>query len=313
MKKPLLIIVGPTAVGKTEISIEIAKRLDCEIVSSDSMQIYKYMDIGSAKPSKEEMQGVPHYLVDEIDPRTSFSAAQYQKLAFEYINDIHQRGKLPMVVGGTGLYVNSIIYDVDFTSTVSNWDLRKQLEQEAKEFGNEYLHNKLKEVDQASADRIHPNNVKRVIRALEVFYESGEKIKDFSQEPQKRPDFDYLFFGLIRDRDDLYDRINRRVDILMEKGLVEEVRHLTAMGLDEKDISMKGLGYKEIIKYIKGEYTYEEAVYTLKRDTRHYAKRQITWFKRYDDLKWINIGDYSSHEGVINVIMEEVKGKFRKL
>ncbi|MEW9124654.1 MAG: tRNA (adenosine(37)-N6)-dimethylallyltransferase MiaA, partial [Thermotaleaceae bacterium] len=215
MTKPLVIIVGPTAVGKTNISIQVAKKLNGEIISADSMQIYKYMDIGSAKPSVEEMEGIPHYLMDEIDPREEFSVAQYQKLAKGYIDQIVAHKKLPILVGGTGLYVNAIIYDIDFTATVSNWNLRQQLEEEAKAFGNEHLHNKLCKVDPIAAARIHPNNVKRVIRALEVFEESGEKIKDFQEALIENPSYPYVMIGLIRDREELYERINKRVDILI--------------------------------------------------------------------------------------------------
>ncbi|MBF8984499.1 tRNA (adenosine(37)-N6)-dimethylallyltransferase MiaA [Lutibacter sp. B2] len=309
MKKPLIIIVGPTAVGKTDTSIEIAKELNCEIISADSMQVYKGMDIGSAKPTIEEQQGIPHYLMDEIDPRENFSVVEFRNEAKKQIDLIVEKNKLPMIVGGTGLYVNSIIYDIDFSETSSNTELRQKLEDEANEFGNEYLHNKLAEVDANAAERIHPNNVKRVIRALEVFYESGEKIKDFKTNLIPTEEYNYVLIGLTRDRQELYNRINLRVEKLIENGLIEEVKRLMDLGLDEDDISMKGLGYKEIIKYLKGNYDLEEAINILKRDTRRYAKRQITWFKRYEDIRWFDLGEYKEKNDLKTDIIKYIEGK----
>ncbi|TCO79781.1 tRNA (adenosine(37)-N6)-dimethylallyltransferase MiaA [Marinisporobacter balticus] len=312
MKKPLLIIVGPTAVGKTETSIHIAKRLNGEIISADSMQVYKYMDIGSAKPSIDERKGIPHYLMDEIDPREDFSAAQFQKKGKAYIDWITNKNKLPMIVGGTGLYVNSIIYDIDFTQTVSNLEFRKELETQAQTYGNEYLHAKLAEKDPEAAERIHPNNVKRVIRALEVI-ENGETVKDFKSALVENEAYNYVLIGLTRDREALYERINKRVDLLIEAGLIEEVKQLIDLGLDDADISMKGLGYKEIIRYLKGEYDLEEAIRVLKRDTRHYAKRQITWFKGYDKIKWFDFDHYPSKKQLEEDIIKYVEGKIKFL
>lgn len=313
MKKPLVIIVGPTAVGKTEISIEIAKKIDGEIISADSMQIYKHMNIGSAKPSMKEQDNIPHYLMDEIDPREEFSVAQYQKMAKKYIDKILSQGKLPVIVGGTGLYINSIIYNIDFTATVSNWALRKRLEEEARNYGNEYIHDQLRKIDPDAAQRIHPNNVKRVIRALEVYYEGGERIKDFQESLVENPDYQYVMIGLIRDRKELYKRINQRVDLMMQQGLIEEVRKLMALGLDIDAISMKGLGYKEIIRYLKGDYSLETAVDILKRDTRRYAKRQITWFKRYDKIQWFDVGIYKEKEALVNDITNFIEGRLNLL
>ncbi|MCT4618742.1 MAG: tRNA (adenosine(37)-N6)-dimethylallyltransferase MiaA [Marinisporobacter sp.] len=312
MKKPLLIIVGPTAVGKTETSINLAKKLDGEIISADSMQVYKYMDIGSAKPTEEEKNGIPHYLMDEIDPREKFSAADFKEKAEDYMDKIIEKNKLPMIVGGTGLYVNSIIYNVDFTQTTSNWEFRKKLEDMANEFGNEYLHQKLMEKDKEAAARIHPNNVKRVIRALEVI-ENGEKMKDFKNDLVENEEYNYTLIGLIRDRQELYERINMRVDLMIEGGLIEEVKNLMKLGLDEEAISMKGLGYKEMIRYLKGEYDLTEATRILKRDTRRYAKRQITWFKRYDQMKWFDFGDYPSKKELEEDILKYVEGKLNFL
>ncbi len=313
MSKPLVIIVGPTAVGKTDLSIEIAKKMNGEIVSADSMQIYKYMDIGSAKPSLEEQDHIPHYLMDEIDPKEEFSVAEYQKKAKEYIDKILSLGKLPIITGGTGLYVNSIIYNIDFTATVSNWDLRKQLEEEAHKYGNNYIHNKLEKIDPEAADRIHPNNLKRVIRALEVYHEGGEKIKDFQESLIENPAYQYAMIGLIRDRKELYERINLRVDIMIRQGLIEEVKRLMALGLDIDAISMKGLGYKEIIRYLKGDYPLETAVDIIKRDTRRYAKRQITWFKRYDKIQWFDVGAYKEKKVLVHDITNFIEGKLNLL
>lgn len=307
--KPLLIIVGPTAVGKTETSIHIAQRLNGEIISADSMQIYKYMDVGSAKPTVDERQSIPHYLMDEIDPRESFSAAQFQQKAKQYIDDILSRNKLPIIVGGTGLYIHSIIYNIDFTQTVSNWELRNKLEKDAQIFGNKYLHNQLKKFDAEAAARIHPNNVKRVIRALEVFLESGDRIKDFKNNLNENDEYDYTMIGLIRNRQELYERINKRVDLLIKNGLVDEVKNLIQLGLDENDISMKGLGYKEMIQYLKGTYDFEEAIRILKRDTRRYAKRQITWFKRYDRIRWFDFGAYQTPKDLEEDILKYIEGK----
>ncbi|AOT72922.1 tRNA (adenosine(37)-N6)-dimethylallyltransferase MiaA [Geosporobacter ferrireducens] len=313
MKKPLVIIVGPTGVGKTDLSIEIAKKMDGEIVSADSMQIYKHMDIGSAKPSIEEQDHIPHYLMDEIDPREEFSVAQYQKKAKAYIEKILLSGKLPIIVGGTGLYVNSIIYNIDFTATISNWNLRKQLEEEAHKYGNKYIHDKLRNIDSEAAERIHPNNLKRVIRALEVYYEGGEKIKDFQESLTENPAYQYAMIGLIRDRKELYERINLRVDLMIQQGLIEEVKNLMASGLDTDAISMKGLGYKEIIRYLKGDYSLEAAVEIIKRDTRRYAKRQITWFKRYDQIQWFDVGAYEEKKVFLHDITNFIEGKLNLL
>lgn len=309
--KTAVILVGPTAVGKTEYAVEIAKDLEGEIISADSMQIYKYMDIGSAKPTEQEMKTAKHYLVGEIDPRKPFSVADYQKIAKKYIRQILNSGKIPVVSGGTGLYVNSLIYEMNFSAAPSADNLRKTLQDEAARFGNEYLHDKLKKIDEAAALRIHPNNVKKVIRALEVYYISGETIKDFSESFIKTTDYDYIVIGLTRERAELYNRINRRVENIMEKGLIEEVRRLVSMGLTEDDISMKGIGYKEIIRYLNKDCSLEEAVASIKRNTRRYAKRQITWFKRYPDIMWYNLSNYSFKEDAINDILRYIKSQIK--
>lgn len=311
MKKPLVIIAGPTAVGKTEISIEVAKRLNGEVVSADSMQIYKFLNIGSAKPTKEEIQGIPHYLIDEIDPKAEFSVSQYRDLAKKYIDKVISKGKIPIVAGGTGLYVNSLIYDMDFSSTRSDNSIRERLTSEYERYGIEYLHSKLKEVDKEAAERIHPNNVRRVIRALEVYYTTGESIKDFSKDLVENEDYEYILIGLNRDREELYERVNKRVDIMFNSGLIEEVKNLVEMGLKVEDISMKGIGYKEVIGYLDGEYDLERAVELVKRNTRRYAKRQLTWFKRYEKMKWFNLDKDTDKEKIINNIIQFVEGNIK--
>lgn len=312
-KKKLLIIVGPTAVGKTATSIEVAERLKGEIISADSMQIYKKMDIGTAKPSQEEMQDIPHYLIDIIEPDVDYSVAIFQNQAKKLIDRITNNGKLPILVGGTGLYINAIIYNMDFTSTVSNWGLRNMLQEEALKYGNEYIHNKLKQIDPETAGRIHKNNVKRVIRAIEVFNESGSSIGDFRKDLELNNEYDFILIGLTRDRKELYNRINQRVDIMIENGLVDEVKNLINQGYSEDLIAFRGLGYKEIIKYLQGYYTLQEAIETLKRDTRRYAKRQLTWFKRLEFIKWFNLSEYSSKEKLTEHIVAYVEGIFNIL
>lgn len=293
MKKiPLIILTGPTAVGKTELSINLAKSLDADIISADSMQIYEYMDIGSAKVTKEEMNGVTHYLIDEVKPNYAFSVSEFQSRANKYIEKIHQEGKNILVTGGTGLYLNSLIYNMDFAKSDANNELRDKLQQELKENGIDYMHQKLKELDSDAADRIHKNNTKRVIRALEVCL-SGEKMNDFSNDLRFNEKYEPIIIVLNREREHLYERINKRVDIMMDSGLIDEVKNLLSMGYTKDMISMQGIGYKEIIKYLDGEYTLDEAVEIIKRDSRRYAKRQLTWFRRYKDAKWFNLDEYS--------------------
>lgn len=301
MNKKIIIICGPTAVGKTEFSIEIAKAFNGEIVSADSMQLYKYMDIGSAKPSMFELSQVKHYLVDEIEPTEMFSVALYQKKAKEAINCIFKINKIPIISGGTGLYVNSLIYDMDFSIKPESVEYRQTLEEIAKEKGNEYLHKMLFDKDSVAANRIHPNSVKRVIRALEIIH-LGLQVKPFENSFITTNDYDYILIGLERDREELYDRINRRVDLLIDKGLVGEVEKLLEIGLTENNISMKGIGYKEIIGYLNGEYDFEYAIDLVKKNSRHYAKRQMTWFRRYKDINWFNISNFDNNEKAIEGI-----------
>lgn len=307
-KKKIIVVAGPTAVGKTKYAIEIAKAFDGEIVSCDSMQLYKYMNIGSAKPTAEEQAEVRHYLVDEIDPKEPFSVAKYAELAKSAINEIFEKGKMPVISGGTGLYLNALLYDMDFSNAPKDDELRQTLEKEAELFGSEYLHRKLAELDPVAAERIHPNNLKKIIRALEGA-SSGNSISDFKNCIEKCKDYETILIGLTRNRDELYDRINRRVEIMVGEGLFDEVEELLEMGLAEEDISMKGIGYKEIIAYFDGMYGKEEAVELIKKNSRHLAKRQLTWFRRYEDMKWFNISEYADDDEAIGEIKKWLTDK----
>ncbi|NLM74645.1 MAG: tRNA (adenosine(37)-N6)-dimethylallyltransferase MiaA [Clostridiaceae bacterium] len=287
----VIVIAGPTASGKTDLAIKLALQINGEIISADSMQIYRGMDIGTAKPTLEERQGIPHYLIDIVDPDEEYSVAHFQRDAKIRIKDILNRGKIPIVSGGTGLYINSLVYNITFSETIADWEYRKQLEEMAEEKGPEALHRLLQEVDPISAEKIHPNNVKRVIRALEVYKTTGRPISEHQLESRKeKPEYDYKIFGLEMDRSILYERINRRAEKMIEMGLYEEVK-----GLLEKYspdlVSLQGIGYKEIISAIQGECSLEEAVEKIKLNTRHLAKRQMTWFRKTENLQWINIGE----------------------
>ncbi|UEL47524.1 tRNA (adenosine(37)-N6)-dimethylallyltransferase MiaA [Terrisporobacter hibernicus] len=307
MKKiPLIILTGPTAVGKTALSIELAKDLNAEIISADSMQIYEYMDIGSAKVTKEEMDGVTHHMIDEVKPDFPFSVSEFQDRANKYIKEVANKGKNVLITGGTGLYLNSLIYNMDFAKSNSNSKIREELEKELKDKGIDYMHDKLKSLDSEAACRIHKNNTKRVIRALEVCLD-GKKMQDFSNDLRYNEQYLPIIIVLNRDREILYNRINKRVDIMMESGLIEEVKKLLSMGYDKNLISMQGIGYKEIIKYLEGEYTLDEAVEIIKRDSRRYAKRQITWFKRYKDSEWFDLEKYDNMELLKEDIMNFIE------
>lgn len=310
-KKPLIILTGPTAVGKTKASIGLAKAIGGEIISADSMQIYKYMDIGSAKIRPEEMQGVPHYLIDELDPADEFHVVRFQQMAKEAMAKIYASGHIPIVVGGTGFYIQALLNDIDFTDNDNDTSFRAELETFAKEHGAEALHERLREVDPESADAIHANNIKRVIRALEFYKKTGTKISEHNeQERQKESPYQFVYFVLNDDRENLYKRIDMRVDQMIEEGLVKEVQTLKERGYNRNMVSMQGLGYKEILEYLDGECTLSEAVYKIKRDTRHFAKRQITWFKREGHVTWINKKDYNyDEEKILNVMLESIKKK----
>lgn len=297
--KKILVLAGPTAAGKTAASISLAQHCDAEIVSCDSMQLYKYMDIGSAKPTAKQRADVPHHLIDCIDPREPFSVARYQELARKAIAEIHTRGKLPLVTGGTGLYLNSLLYDMDFGPTPRKDAYRAELEAYAQEHGADALHERLAKADPRSAERIHPHNVKRVIRALEAAEKEARPLADFASVEKRTADYEALLLGLTWDREELYRRIDDRVDQLFAAGLEKEVRGLMERGFSSDDIAMKGIGYKELLDHFAGEYDRAEAVRLIKRNTRHYAKRQFTWFRRYEDMTWYNGSEYESFDALL--------------
>lgn len=309
MKKPLIILTGPTAVGKTKASIGLAKAVGGEIISADSMQIYKYMNIGSAKIRPEEMQGVPHYLVDDLEPDEEFHVVRFQAMAKQAIEQIYRKGKIPILVGGTGFYIQAVLYDIDFTENESDSSYRKELEHLARENGEEWLHERLQEVDEVSASEIHAHNVKKVIRALEFYHQTGQKISEHNaRQRQKESPYAFAYFVLNDERAHLYERINQRVDLMMEEGLVQEVEGLKARGYTRDMVSMQGLGYKEILDYLDGKSSLEDAVSIIKRDTRHFAKRQITWFKRERDVIWINKQQYEyDEERILDTMLELLK------
>lgn len=295
--KPLVIMAGPTAVGKTDLSIQLAKRIGGAIISADSMQVYKYMDIGSAKVMPEEMEGVRHYLIDELDPSDEFNIVRFQQMAKEALNEIYTNGQIPIVAGGTGFYIQALLYDIDFTHQDSDEAFRKKMADFAAEHGAEALHEKLKEIDPVSYETIHANNTKRVIRALEYYYLTGQPISAHNeQEHKKKSPYNFAYFVLTDDRAHLYERIDRRVDLMMEKGLVDEVKKLYDMGYHKDMVSMQGLGYKELLSYLDGECTLDEAVYIIKRETRHFAKRQLTWFRRERDVIWLDKEAYKYND-----------------
>lgn len=287
-KLPLLILTGPTAVGKTSLSIGLAKALGGEIISADSMQVYKHMDIGSAKIKEEEMEGVPHHMIDILEPWEEFNVVIFKAKVKQCIREITERGHIPILTGGTGFYIQAVLYDIDFTENEENTEIRQKLEKLAEEKGAEYLHEMLEKVDEESAKSIHANNKKRVIRALEFYELTGKKISEHNEtERAKQSAYNSCYFVLNDERSALYERIDKRVDKMLEEGLVEEVRTLKNMGCDRSLVSMQGLGYKEILSYLDGEISLEEAVYLIKRDTRHFAKRQLTWFRREKDVIWV--------------------------
>lgn len=314
MKKPLIILTGPTAVGKSALSIALAKKINGEIISADSMQVYKYMDIGSAKISKEEMDGVRHHLIDVLEPNEEFHVARFQQMAKKALQEIYDAGKIPILVGGTGFYIQALLYDIDFSKGDEDPAYRKELEAIATEKGNAYLHDMLRAVDPKSADEIHANNVKRVIRALEFYRQTKTPISAHNeQEKVKTSPYDFLYFVLTDERQILYERIEQRIDDMIKNGLIEEVRQLKDMGCHRQMVSMQGLGYKEILAYLDGECTLDEAVYILKRDTRHFAKRQLTWFKREKDVIWLNKADYGREDvNVLDAIISRWESRKRK-
>ncbi len=305
-REKVAVIIGPTAVGKTKLSIDLAKALNGEIISGDSMQIYRTMDIGTAKVTKEEMDGILHYMVDIKDPEDSFSVAEFQERVRKHIREITERGKLPIIVGGTGLYIQSVLFDYQFTDDAGDAIYREQMEKLALERGVEYVHKKLQEVDPESAERIHANNVRRVIRALEIFHTTGEKMSDQLEKQENELLYDVSLIGLTMDREMLYDRINLRVDIMMDQGLLEEVEGLYNRGIRDCQ-SIQAIGYKEIYDYFEDRVSLEEAVSQLKTNSRRYAKRQLTWFRNKMDVTWFDVtgGEKTSE------ILRYIEGKLQ--
>lgn len=306
MKNKLLIIAGPTAVGKTDISIKLAKKLNGEIISVDSMQIYKHMDIGSAKISKEEQEGVTHHLIDFLEPTEEFSVADFKELAEEKIKDIYSRGKLPILVGGTGLYINSLICNLSFTESEKDDRYREKLNLLAEEYGNEHIHELLRNVDPESAKNIHFNNRKRVIRALEVFKNTGKPFSSFVDSDIYSCDYDLYYYVLNMNREKLYERINKRVDIMLERGLIEEVKLLKTMGLNENMQSMKGIGYKEILLALDDKLSLEDAIDKIKQGSRNYAKRQLTWFRKDPRAIFIDKDKFRDDEEIVSLIVNNI-------
>ena len=311
MKRPMIILAGPTAVGKTAASIRLAKAVGGEIISADSMQVYRHMDIGSAKIRPEEMEGVPHYLVDVLEPEEDFNVVRFQQMAKAAAEEIYARGRIPIAAGGTGFYIQALLYDIDFTENDGDSSFRRELEKTAEEKGGEYLHALLQEADPEAALQIHPHNIKRMIRALEFHHQTGGKISEHNEaEREKSSPYDFAYFVLTDERSRLYERIDRRVDKMMEEGLLEEVLYLKERGVKRESTAMQGLGYKELYAYLDGECTLEEAVCIIKRDTRHFAKRQLTWFKRERDVIWADksvIGQ--SDDAVVDFMRKELKNR----
>lgn len=308
-KKPLVVLTGPTAVGKTALSIHLAKAVDGEIISADSMQVYRQMNIGTAKIKPEEMQGVRHYLVDECMPDEEFHVVKFKEYANRYMEEIYQKGKIPILVGGTGFYIQAVLRDVSFEQeNISEY--RKSLERLAEDKGAHYLHEQLRQVDPESAAVIHENNVRRVIRALEYYEQTGEKISEHNErEKQKESPYNFAYFVLNQPREVLYKRIDKRVDLMIEEGLVEEVKGLMEKGYERDLVSMQGLGYKEIYSYLQGEISLSDAIYILKRDTRHFAKRQLTWFKREQDVVWIEKDKFLTEEEQLSFCLRVLREK----
>ena len=309
-KKPLIILTGPTSVGKTALSIALAKAVNGEIISADSMQVYRHMDIGTAKISSAEMGGVPHYLIDELEPDEEFNVVKFQQLAKQYMEQIYAKNKLPILVGGTGFYIQAVLFDIDFTDNDSDTAYRASLEEFLTKDGAECLHAMLVKADPESAAAIHPNNSKRVIRALEYLQLTGNKISEHNEEQRKKESpYNFCYFVLNKDRAKLYETINQRVDQMLQQGLLEEVKALSVKGYTSDLVSMQGLGYKELLAHLDGEYTLEESIEILKRDTRHFAKRQLTWFKREREVTWINKDAFQSENELLGHAIDILREK----
>lgn len=306
----ICILAGPTAVGKTDVSLALARNLCGEIISADSAQVYRHMDIGTAKLKEDEMQGIKHYMIDEVNPDEDFNVAHFRNRAEEYIRDINERGKLPIITGGTGLYINSLLDNLDFTKSISDDEFRSEMQEIADSKGSDYVHAMLEKVDPASYNKLHPNDLRRAIRALEVYKSTGKPISYFQEESKKQPPrYDFAYITLTMDREKLYGRIEQRVDKMMTGGLVEEVEGLLGMGYGRDLTSMQALGYKEIADYLQGTISKEEAVRVLKRDTRHYAKRQLTWFRRDPRIFWVDSDSFHKREVLLENIIRYIAGK----
>ncbi|MCU9611976.1 tRNA (adenosine(37)-N6)-dimethylallyltransferase MiaA [Caldibacillus lycopersici] len=307
-KEKLLVLIGPTSVGKTKMSIDLAKKFNGEIISGDSMQIYRGMDIGTAKITEEEMGGIPHHLIDIKNPDESFSVAEFQQLVRKKITEITNRKRLPMIVGGTGLYIQSVIYDYQFSEVPGDEKIRQQLTESAEKEGIEKLYGQLQVIDPKAAAKIHPNNERRVIRALEVYVTTGKTMTEYEESQKKELLYDVVLIGLTMDRELLYQRINDRVDIMMQRGLLNEVRTLHASGLQNVQ-SLQAIGYKELLEYLDGHVSLEEAIANLKQNTRRFAKRQFTWFKNKMDIMWFDLTDERQYEKIFEEISYVIAGK----
>lgn len=306
--EPLVIIAGPTATGKTAISVALADRLHGSVISADSMQVYRGMDIGSAKIREEEMQGIPHYLIDVADPTENWNVVRFQQEAQEAVRQIRSQDRLPFLVGGTGFYIQALLYGIDFTEMDADTDYRNSLEEEARLHGSEALYQRLVETDPDAASEIHPNNVKRIIRALEFSQKSGSLISEHNRlEHLRPPAYNAVFFVLTMDRQKLYARIDERVDLMLENGLIEEVRRLRAQGLTARDVSMQGIGYRQVLRALEGEYPMEEAVRLIKRDSRRFAKRQLTWFRRERGVTWVDLDAWTDRESLLQYMENTIR------
>ena len=307
-REKLIVLIGPTAVGKTALSIHLAKQFNGEVISGDSMQVYKGMDIGTAKITKEEMNDIPHHLIDIKNPDEPFSVAEFQSLVRQKISEITKRGKLPIIVGGTGLYIQSVIYDYQFSEAGSDESYREELEKEAEAYGNQHVYNKLAAIDPEAAAHLHPNNIRRVIRALEIFHTTGKTMTEYQSKQTPELLYDVVIIGLTMDRERLYDRINQRVDVMMANGLLDEVESLWNQGIRSGQ-AIQAIGYKELYEYLNGTMTLEEAVEKLKQNSRRYAKRQLTWFRNKMDVHWFDMSDIENHEKKIHEIYQFLAGK----
>lgn len=309
-KKPFVVLTGPTAVGKSALSISLAHRINGAVISADSMQVYKYMDIGSAKITPQEMDGIDHYLIDELLPDEEFNIAVFKERAMSALEQIYAKGQIPIIAGGTGFYIHALLYDTDFTKQEGDNSYRQKLEELAQKEGAHFFHERLKAVDPISYESIHENNVKRVIRALEYFHETGTPISTHNEtEHQKESPYNFAYFVLTDERARLYERIEKRVDLMMEQGLLEEVSRLKAMGYHRNMVSMQGLGYKEILDYLDGKCTLDEAVYIIKRETRHFAKRQLTWFRREAEVIWLDKSQYQAEDEILEKMCATLEQK----